>query len=164
MTRLSMPIFLLTLVACAPMAPDASSKSEAPAETVAADARAVEPSAADPAAVNPSAPGAVPDAALVGGAPRTVEGGPGAGEIPPVPDEHIRVGPGLDEAACKAEAAQRFVGRSANETVVKQAVAASGAKTVRVIPHDGMVTMDYRGDRLNIQLDEQGKIVSIACG
>lgn len=128
MTRLSMPIVLLTLAACAPMAPNASSKSDAPPEAGA------------------------------------VEGSPGSGEVQPVPEEQIRVGPGLGEETCNAEAAQSLVGRSASEAVVKQAVAASGAKSVRVIPHDGMVTMDYRGDRLNIQLDEQGKIVAITCG
>lgn len=156
MSRLSMPIVLLTLAACAPVAPGASTKSDASA----ADASAADASAADPAAVNASAP----DAALVGGSPGVVEGSPGSGEIKPVPEEQIRVGPGLGEDACKAEAAQGLVGRSASEAVVKQAVTASGAKSVRVIPHDGMVTMDYRGDRLNIQLDEQGKIVAITCG
>lgn len=151
MSRLSMPIVLLTLAACAPVAPGASTKP---------DANAADAGAADPAAVNASAP----DTAMVGGAPDAVEGSPGSGEIQPVPEEQIRVGPGLDDDACKAESAQAFVGRSASEAVVKQAVAASGAKSVRVIPHDGMVTMDYRGDRLNIQLDQQGNIVAITCG
>lgn len=128
MSRLSMPFVLLTLAACAPMAPSASSKSDTPPEAGA------------------------------------VEGSPGSSEVQPVPDEQIRVGPGLGENACNAEAAQSLVGRSASEAVVKQATTTSGAKTVRVIPHDGMVTMDYRGDRLNIQLDEQGKIVAITCG
>lgn len=155
MTRLSMPILLLTLAACAPMAPEASTHSDAAVDSNAADA-----SGKDPAAVDPS----MPDSAAIGGTPGVVEGSPGSGEVQPVPDERIRVGPGLDENGCKAEAAQGLVGRDGSEAVVKQAMTASGAKTVRVIPHDGMVTMDYRGDRLNIQLDEQGKIVSITCG
>jgi hypothetical protein len=41
---------------------------------------------------------------------------------------------------------------------------ASSAATVRVIAHDAMVTMDYRGDRLNLRLDESGRIAAIACG
>jgi hypothetical protein len=92
------------------------------------------------------------------------EGSEGTGEAVPVPDEQIRVGPGLGEAACKPEAAQGLVGRSSGDEVVKDAMRLTGAKAVRVIPHDGVVTMDYRGDRLNIQLDEQGKIVAITCG
>jgi Peptidase inhibitor I78 family len=98
------------------------------------------------------------------GTPGAVEGSTGSGEVQPVPEEQIRVGPGLGEESCKAEAAQGMIGRSASEAVVKDATRATGAKSVRVIPHDGMVTMDYRGDRLNIQLDEQGKIVAITCG
>lgn len=151
MSRLSMPIVLLTLAACAPVAPGASTKSDG--------------SAADPAAVDASAPEtSMPDAASVGGAPGAVAGNPGSGEIQPVPDEQIRVGPGLGDDACNAEPAQGLIGRNASEAVVKQAMTASGAKSVRVIPHDGMVTMDYRGDRLNIQLDERGNIVAITCG
>lgn len=151
MSRLSMPIVLLTLAACAPVAPGASTKSDG--------------SATDPAAVDASAPEtSMPDAASVGGAPGAVEGSPGSVEIQPVPDEQIRVGPGLGDDACTAEPAQGLIGRNASEAVVKQAMTASGAKSVRVIPHDGMVTMDYRGDRLNIQLDERGNIVAITCG
>ncbi|GEM_PF-70517 len=156
MSRLSMPFVLLTLAACAPVAPGASTRSDASA----ADTSAADASASDPAAVDASAP----DSAAVGGEPGAVEGSPGSGEIQTVPDEQIRVGPGLGDETCNAEPAQGLIGRNANEAVVKQAMTASGAKSVRVIPHDGMVTMDYRGDRLNIQLDERGNIVAITCG
>lgn len=84
------------------------------------------------------------------------------GSLPP--EESIRVAPGLEEGGCDAEAAQRFVGRNADETTVKAAVAASGAKAARVIKPDMMVTMDYRGDRLNIRLDDAGKIIAVTCG
>lgn len=83
---------------------------------------------------------------------------------PLLPEEQIRVGPGLEDASCDAEAAQRFVGRNADEDTVRAAVSASGAKAVRVIEPDMMVTMDYRGDRLNIRVNDTGKIIGIACG
>jgi hypothetical protein len=85
-----------------------------------------------------------------------------SGPLPP--EEQIRVGPGLEDAGCNAEAAQRFVGRNADEDTVRAAVSASGAKAVRVIEPDMMVTMDYRGDRLNIRVDDTGKIIGVACG
>lgn len=85
-----------------------------------------------------------------------------SGPLPP--EEQIRVGPGLGDASCNAEAAQRFVGRNADDDTVRAAVSASGAKAVRVIEPDMMVTMDYRGDRLNIRVDDTGKIIGIACG
>ena len=84
------------------------------------------------------------------------------GALPP--EEQIRVAPGLEEGSCDAEAAQQFVGKKADEAAVKAAVAASGAKASRVIKPDMMVTMDYRGDRLNIRLDDAGDIIAITCG
>ncbi len=84
------------------------------------------------------------------------------GSLPP--EEQIRVAPGLEEGSCDADAAQGFVGRNADEATVKAAVAASGAKAARVIKPDMMVTMDYRGDRLNIRLDDAGNIIAITCG
>lgn len=92
-----------------------------------------------------------------GSKPR-IKGGP----LPP--EEQIRVSPGIVDASCDAEAAQRFVGRNADEGTVRAAVSASGAKAVRVIEPDMMVTMDYRGDRLNIHVDAAGKIIGINCG
>lgn len=92
-----------------------------------------------------------------GGKPRMT-----GGALPP--EEQIRVAPGLEEGSCDAEAAQRFVGKKADEATVKAAVAASGAKAARVIKPDTMVTMDYRGDRLNIRLDDAGDIIAVTCG
>jgi Peptidase inhibitor I78 family len=108
--------------------------------------------------------GATTDAPAPDGA---AGGGAVAGGAPPVaatPEEpQIRVSPGLEQS-CDAAPAQHLVGRSNNDAAVRDAMKLTGAKAVRVIPHDGMVTMDYRGDRLNIQLDEQGKILAITCG
>ena len=44
------------------------------------------------------------------------------------------------------------------------AMAASGAKVVRVLRPGMMMTMEYRGDRLNLRIDGQGKILSATCG
>ena len=79
-------------------------------------------------------------------------------------EEQTRVEPGLEDATCSAEAAQGYVGRKAERSVVESAMKASGAKSVRVIEPDMMVTMDYRGDRLNISVDAAGKIIAVTCG
>ena len=92
-----------------------------------------------------------------GGKPR-MTGGPMQAE------EQIRVAPGLEDDSCSAEAAQGYVGQKAERSVVESAVKASGAKSVRVIEPDMMVTMDFRGDRLNIRVDATGKIIAIECG
>lgn len=99
---------------------------------------------------------------IAGCAPMASHEPPPGAETTPAPE--IRVGPGPEDGACRAEAAQRFVGRMPDEDTVRDAMAASGAATVRVIAHDAMVTMDYRGDRLNLRLDESGRIAAVACG
>ncbi|MBW8851903.1 MAG: Elastase inhibitor AFLEI Flags: Precursor [Xanthomonadales bacterium] len=79
-------------------------------------------------------------------------------------EPQIRVGPGLDGAACDASRAQDFVGRKADADTQQAAMAASGAKVVRVLRPGMMVTMEYRGDRLNLRIDGAGKILSVTCG
>jgi hypothetical protein len=79
-------------------------------------------------------------------------------------EEQIRVGPGLQDASCNAEGAQRFVGQTADAATVRSAMAASGAKAVRVIKPGMMVTMDFSGDRLNIRVDDADRIVAVNCG
>jgi Peptidase inhibitor I78 family len=92
-----------------------------------------------------------PDADATGGDP-PVQG--------PEPPGIVR----LPEGECDAAAAQRYVGQKADSTVVQAAMTASKARQVRVIEPDMMVTMDFRSDRLNIRLDDTGKIVAITCG
>jgi len=114
--------------------------------------------ACTPVASNEPPPGGDDSGESAAGGKPHMTGGP----LPP--EEQIRVAPGIMDASCSAEPAQRFVGRTADEGTVQAAIAASGAKTARVIKPDMMVTMDYRGDRLNIRVDDAGKIIEIACG
>lgn len=79
-------------------------------------------------------------------------------------EPQIRVGPGLEGPACNADRAQEFLGRTADADTQQAAMAASGAKVVRVLRPGMMVTMEYRGDRLNLRIDGQGKILSATCG
>lgn len=73
--------------------------------------------------------------------------------------------PGDAAAQCNAGAAQSFVGREATETTVAEAQTAAGATgAVRVIKPGQAVTMDFRGDRLNVEVDERNAIVRITCG
>lgn len=81
---------------------------------------------------------------------------PAVPETPPMPPTEV--------AACDAAKAQAFVGRKADEGTVQAAMAASGARGVRVLRPGVMVTQDYRGDRLNLQLDGKGLIASATCG
>ncbi|WP_294358794.1 I78 family peptidase inhibitor [uncultured Sphingomonas sp.] len=64
---------------------------------------------------------------------------------------------------CNAEAVQRFLGQPA-DTAQAESQRLSGARTVRRYATGDMLTMDYRVDRLNIEIDAGGRIVKLTCG
>lgn len=63
------------------------------------------------------------------------------------------------EDACGAAGLQGLVGQS-EEALATLSLAAPA----RVIRPGMAVTMDYRAERLNIELDSQGRIIRIFCG
>ena len=65
---------------------------------------------------------------------------------------------------CDASKARDLVGRAASSELGAEALRKTGAGALRWIPEGGMVTMDYREDRLNLHLDGANKVVKIACG
>lgn len=74
----------------------------------------------------------------------------------PAPVEPIR--------ECNANRIQALVGRDAAPATIKQAQEQATARTVRVIKPGMAVTMDYRTDRLNVELDGANKITALRCG
>ena len=155
---LPLPI-LLALTACAPAAETGAGAETGDAASTVGSPDATEPGP-DAYAPDPSEAGEPePSQSEPGSGPTDTAGTPRGGPADPV----IIAGPGLDES-CKADRVQDVVGKMSDEALANDAMRRSGAKTVRVIPHDGMVTLEYRGDRLNLQLDEAGKIVAATCG
>ena len=65
---------------------------------------------------------------------------------------------------CKAESAQQFVGQKATPEVVEAARVAAGAAVARALRPDMAVTMEYRGDRLNLHTDTNDVVGSVRCG
>ena len=65
---------------------------------------------------------------------------------------------------CGQSLVQTFVGLRANETLRGEVAARSGARSIRWIEPNMPVTMDFRSDRLNAELDEDGVIVTLRCG
>ena len=65
---------------------------------------------------------------------------------------------------CDAAKAQSYVGEPESAAIAEQARQKSGARTVRWLRPGQIVTMEYRDDRLNLELDAQGKIIAIRCG
>lgn len=65
---------------------------------------------------------------------------------------------------CDAGKAQSAVGQNASQDVVDKAVSDSGSSTARVIKPGQAVTMDFREDRLNIEVDAGNKVTAVRCG
>lgn len=93
----------------------------------------------------------------------------GAGS--PIETETARaeIGNAAPEAApgvtpCDTEAVQSLIGTQGSEAVYAKAMQDSGAKAHRALGPNDMATMDFRPDRLNIDLDENGAITGFRCG
>jgi hypothetical protein len=69
-----------------------------------------------------------------------------------------------EPGSCDAAKAQSLVGKQESAGIAEQARQQSGARTVRWLRPGQIVTMEYRDDRLSLQLDAQGKIIAIRCG
>ena len=66
--------------------------------------------------------------------------------------------------ACGASLVQSFVGLRANDTTREEVARRSGARDARWIEPNSAVTLDYRPDRINGELDADGVISTLRCG
>lgn len=80
-------------------------------------------------------------------------------QVPPAPTPPPVTGP-----SCDATKVQDVVGKRRSGAAAEDARVRSGARTVRYLTPDMMVTMEYRGDRLNLHIGTDGKIGSARCG
>ena len=85
----------------------------------------------------------------------------GACAATPAPETPAATAP---PGSCAASKAQFAVGREPGLAVQDQARERSGARTVRTLRPGQIVTMEYSGDRLNLELDASGKITRVRCG
>lgn len=65
---------------------------------------------------------------------------------------------------CRPEALEAFTGKTADEATMKKLVADSGARNARVVKPGMAVTMDFRQDRVTVQVDAQNRIERASCG
>lgn len=65
---------------------------------------------------------------------------------------------------CRAEPAQTLLGHAATRELAARAMKLSGARAMRWIRPGMAVTMDYREDRLNIEINDAEQVISIRCG
>lgn len=68
------------------------------------------------------------------------------------------------DRVCKDGGLNAFVGQQATSDLGSQMLAASGAKALRWAPKNGAVTMDFRPDRLTVQLTGDNRVEAARCG
>ena len=68
------------------------------------------------------------------------------------------------EALCNAQPAQAAVGQNSTASVVESARARSGARMVRILRPGQMVTKEFDTQRLNLEVDANGRILAARCG
>jgi hypothetical protein len=76
---------------------------------------------------------------------------------PPMP-------PAAGTFQCVAEAGAWAIGEPVGDELVAKVQADTHSRAVRVIRPGQAVTMDFRGDRVNVMLDGHDKVERVTCG
>lgn len=80
------------------------------------------------------------------------------------PSAPMPVIPAKDADTCRAQVVSRYVGAVVVTPLRFAVVTAAGHDRIRWIKPGAVVTQDYRPDRLNVILDDTGRIMTVRCG
>jgi hypothetical protein len=67
-------------------------------------------------------------------------------------------------ARCNAAPAQFAVGRNADAALENETRTRAGAKSMRVLKPNQIVTMEFNAERLNLSVDDAGRVARVNCG
>ena len=70
----------------------------------------------------------------------------------------------IPQARCRAAGAEAVLGRTVDEQVISDAIVGSGAMRSRVIRPGSNVTLELDPQRLNLEVDETGRVRRLRCG
>lgn len=84
-----------------------------------------------------------------------VAAAPGPEALPPAAEEPAMT--------CQADKGQWAIGQIADEALVAKVKADTTSDRVRVIRPGMAVTMDYREDRVNLEVDADNRVTSVRC-
>lgn len=71
---------------------------------------------------------------------------------------------GGEAGACQGDSLAQFVGQPQGADLAKRILAATGARTIRWVEKDMMVTMEFRADRVTVYLDAARRVERANCG
>lgn len=93
-----------------------------------------------------------------------VDADTGAGSAIETEAAQAATAPGQAMTPCDTETLQGLIGQAGNEAVYDEATRDAGARHYRALKPGDAATMDFREDRLNIDLDDGGRITGFRCG
>lgn len=67
-------------------------------------------------------------------------------------------------AMCTVGQLNRYKGQPRSTELGQRIKAESGARTLRWLPKGTITTMEFREDRVNVRLDEHGRVEAVTCG
>jgi uncharacterized lipoprotein YmbA len=73
-------------------------------------------------------------------------------------------GPTAPTGVCNAEGARWAIGSAVNDDVVNRVLRDTGSRDARVLRPGQPATMDYREDRVNVDVNDRGAITGLRCG
>lgn len=95
--------------------------------------------------------------ALMSGCANQATPSAGAASAPATP-------PAAPAALCDAAPAQSAVGQTATASVMESARVRSGAQMARVLRPGQIITKEFNAQRLNLEVDANGRILAVRCG
>jgi hypothetical protein len=72
--------------------------------------------------------------------------------------------PANNDGLCEASGADFAIGKQASPELLEQARKASGSQMGRILKPTDMITLEYRSERLNLNVDEHGVVSRVNCG
>lgn len=94
----------------------------------------------------------------------TLVAGCSTGPFASAPPPAIGSNTGPVGGTCDAQGARALVGQNSTAKAVEDARVRSGAVMARVLRPGQMVTKEFDAQRLNIDVDDAGRILAVRCG
>lgn len=86
-----------------------------------------------------------------------------AAEAAATPADPAVIAPATD-GSCDETQAQWVIGKTMDEKQLEQARTDAGAQSVRSLKPNQVVTMEFNGNRLNVDVDAEGVATAARCG
>lgn len=86
------------------------------------------------------------------------------GTEPGPPPMHPEPVPGEPAMECDAKNTSWAIGKDADATLVERIRTETGSVRARVLKPGQMVTMEFRADRVNIDVDANNRVLKVRCG